>query len=355
MILEIFKAGTHTDSQGRTRTYTEKDLDQIVNSYKPAEREAPLVLGHPKDNDPAYGWVEKLYRKGKSLFAKTKDEDPAFLKAVKERKFPKRSISLTEKLRLNHIGFLGAALPAVDGLAEIAFNEKDEFAVIEFDEKLNFENDSAATHNNESGDGANPKPKNPENHNTSDDTQNPSLGSYSSMLNDISETLDQVKTLTEDFTKNFKSNHSADLSDKEKKQIREQLETLNMKLSVNNFEVMLNEKLLYGSLTPVMKDKITKTIRFISNQNFSEFNSDKFVVELKSQLMDFVNSIPKIIEYSDFAEKPEVEPDENLVDSDYGGLAVDEVSNSFHKKVLRKMKEKDLDYASALKLVTINS
>ena len=55
MILEIFKIGEHTSSNGETKSDTIKDLDKIVDSYNPKEREDPLVLGHPKDNDPAYG------------------------------------------------------------------------------------------------------------------------------------------------------------------------------------------------------------------------------------------------------------------------------------------------------------
>ena len=313
MILEIFKAGTHTDSKGRTKTYSENDLDKIVSSYKPGQREAPLVLGHPKDNDPAYGWVEKLFRKGKSLFAKTKDEDPRFLKAVKERRFPKRSVSLTEDLRLNHIGFLGAAIPAVDGLAEISFNADDQFSVIELpapptarEDKLNFEFEEEHNSGNSGpGDEDLQKDKS-ENHMTleSANNKNNSLpGSdsgedqpdYSYVLNNISETLNKVKAYTETFSENLKLNNYSNLNDKEKKKIREQLEYLNTKLNINNFEVLLNEKLLYGSLTPAMKEKITKTLRYISSQNFSEVDRDKFIIELKSQLLEFINSIPKIV------------------------------------------------------------
>ncbi len=369
MILEIFKTGTHTDSKGRTKTYSEADLDRIVNSYKPNEREVPLVLGHPKDNDPAFGWVEKLFRKGKSLFAKTKDEDPAFVNAVKNRKFPKRSISLTEDLRLNHIGFLGAALPAVDGLAPVQFSDNADYAVIEFDDILtvDFENPSnndLVPREIESGDSNIQKTHAISAHEQGNmQSQYMSPGSlshsednaYANALSDISSTLDEVKSLTENFARNFKLSNAPELSDKERNHIRERLDVLNMKLNINNFEVLLNEKLLYGSLTPVMKDKITKTLQFISSQNFSEFNSEKFVLDLKSQLLDFINSIPKIVEFSDVADKPDDEPDDNLVDSDYGGLPIDEVSNSFHKKVLLKMKEEDIDYSAALQIVAAKS
>ncbi|KWT77363.1 hypothetical protein [Candidatus Magnetominusculus xianensis] len=44
MELEIFKTGVHTDSAGGTREWTEGDLEQIVNSYKPEFNEAPVVI-----------------------------------------------------------------------------------------------------------------------------------------------------------------------------------------------------------------------------------------------------------------------------------------------------------------------
>lgn len=360
MILEIFKIGDHTSSNGKTKSYTIKDLDTIVDSYNPEEREAPLVLGHPKDNDPAYGWVEKLFRKGESLFAVTKNEDPAFLQAVKEKKFPKRSISLTEELKLNHIGFLGAMLPAVDGLSPVAFNVDDEFSVfeientdVEFDNSKFFSN-KKEVNNGPSKDPAHQNTQNKDslNKTKTNEPDDTAFKSYSKVLTSITDTLNQVKTLTEDFSKNFASATETELKDSERQKIREQLENLSMKIDVNNFEVMLNEKLIYGSITPLMKTKITKTLKFLNNQNFSKFNSDNFILELKTQLMEFINSIPKIIDYSEFATKPDDEPDNDLVDDNYDGLSIDESSNTLHKKVLLKMKEKDISYVSALKQIT---
>ena len=358
MILEIFKIGDHTSSNGKTKSYTIKDLDTIVDSYNPEEREAPLVLGHPKDNDPAYGWVEKLFRKGKSLFAVTKNEDPAFLQAVKDKKFPKRSISLTENLRLNHIGFLGAVLPAVDGLSSISFNTKDNFSVIEIgnfeddfggDSKLNV-SASSSLKNVEPSQHTNPKPTIKQNATSNNDGS--AFKEYENILKGISDTLDQVKSFQENLSQNFAAATETELKDSERQKIREQLENLSMKIDVNNFEVMLNEKLIYGSITPLMKTKITKTLKFLNNQNFTKFNSDNFILELKTQLMEFINSIPKIIDYSEFATKPDDEPDNDLVDDNYDGLSIDESSNTLHKKVLLKMKEKDISYVSALKQIS---
>ncbi len=138
MLIEIFKTGTHTDSNGNTRTWTEKDLDAIIAQYNPQEHEAPVVIGHPKDNAPAFGWVEGLQRKGSVLYAKLKDLVPEFVDMVKKGMYKKRSISLYPDMTLRHVGFLGAVPPSVKGLADIKFAKQDEFMSYEFsDYRLN--------------------------------------------------------------------------------------------------------------------------------------------------------------------------------------------------------------------------
>jgi hypothetical protein len=134
MIIEIFKAGTWTDSAGNTRTWTKNDLDEIVRKYnEQKEHEAPVVIGHPKDNTPAYGWVERLERRGSSLWAKIKPTVHEFIDWVKQGLYKKVSISLYPDLTLRHIGFLGAVPPAVKGLKAPEFSE-GEFIEYQFRE-----------------------------------------------------------------------------------------------------------------------------------------------------------------------------------------------------------------------------
>mgnify|MGYP001568301260 FL=1 len=131
--IPIFRTGTHTDSQGNEKTWTEGDLDVIVSKYKPAEHEAPEVIGHPEHNAPAWGWVEGLKREGQTLFAKMKNRVPEFVDMVRKGLFKKRSISLYPDMTLRHVGWLGAMPPAVKGLPDVAFNEAESI-VIEFGE-----------------------------------------------------------------------------------------------------------------------------------------------------------------------------------------------------------------------------
>lgn len=131
--IEMFRAGRQTDSAGNTREWTEQDLDKIVEQYNGGTHEAPIVVGHPEHNSPAFGWVESLKRDGKLLYAKLKNVMPEFADLVKAGTYKKRSISLYPDLTLRHIGFLGGMPPAVKGLADIAFADGDKQPmVIEF-------------------------------------------------------------------------------------------------------------------------------------------------------------------------------------------------------------------------------
>lgn len=138
---ELFKAGKHTASGGATLSFTEQDLQAAVAAYDPAVHEAPIVVGHPKDNAPAYGWIKALSFADGSITAEPAQVDADFAEMVKAGRFKKRSASfytpdapnnpVPGSYYLRHVGFLGAQPPAVKGLKEVAFGEAEE-GVIEF-------------------------------------------------------------------------------------------------------------------------------------------------------------------------------------------------------------------------------
>lgn len=115
---DVFFAGDHTDNQGKTRSYSRADLQQVVDNFAP--NKAPLVIGHPKTNAPALGWVTGVRLTDDDRLEVTADNvNVDFAKAVAAKSFPNRSISLerTDKgLSLRHIGYLGAVEPALEGL-----------------------------------------------------------------------------------------------------------------------------------------------------------------------------------------------------------------------------------------------
>ena len=138
MLIEVFKSGTHCDSKGRTHNYNDNTIEQIVNSYNSKISQdisfmAPIVKGHPSDDMPAYGWVEYLVKKGKTILAKIKNIDPEFASELKTGKYKKVSVALYPDNMLKHIGFLGAAAPAVKGLKPVEFNQDCDDIYLNFD------------------------------------------------------------------------------------------------------------------------------------------------------------------------------------------------------------------------------
>lgn len=134
--IDVFASGKHRESED---AFTDADLDQIVSNYDPAHHEAPVVIGHPKSNGPAFAWVSAVRRVGNVLQAQFKQAVPAFEEAVEAGRYKKRSVSLYKSAKgwaLRHVGFLGAQPPQVKGLADIQFEHEDEEAIeIEFSEE----------------------------------------------------------------------------------------------------------------------------------------------------------------------------------------------------------------------------
>lgn len=131
--IELFRAGNY----GEQGSFSEADLDRIVSNYKPSAHEAPAVIGHPKEDAPAYGWVESLKRSGNLLLGKLNKVDPAFAEMVEAGRFKKRSASFyktPDGYSLRHVGFLGAQPPVVKGLADCKFADAGGHEVVEFKE-----------------------------------------------------------------------------------------------------------------------------------------------------------------------------------------------------------------------------
>lgn len=147
--IEVFRAGRHIGDDGSVYEFSDTDIEAIASAYDPSLREAPLVVGHPKLDAPAYGWVAKTHTGagalGRVLLIDPRDTDPAFAEMVATRRFPKRSASFYTphhpnnptpgKWYLRHVGFLGAQPPAVVGLKDIQFSEgDDDTGVVSFSE-----------------------------------------------------------------------------------------------------------------------------------------------------------------------------------------------------------------------------
>lgn len=144
--IQIFRPGTHTAMSGAVLSFSEDDLSAAAEAYDPALHEAPLVVGHPRHDAPAYGWVNRLAFADGALEAVPAQLDEAFAEMVRNGRFKKVSASFYPPSHpanpkpgvyyLRHVGFLGAQPPAVKGLKAVEFaDEADGIVTIEFSEK----------------------------------------------------------------------------------------------------------------------------------------------------------------------------------------------------------------------------
>jgi len=133
--IEIFRGGKQRDSEGR-----EYDGDALIDGavamFDASRHEPPAVVGHPKNNSPAFGWVNELKSAVKDgtkvLLARFRQVVPEFEEAVRKGLYKKRSAAFYPDGSLRHVGFLGAAPPAVKGLADLRFGDDDGAVVFEF-------------------------------------------------------------------------------------------------------------------------------------------------------------------------------------------------------------------------------
>ena len=136
MWVDAFKSGKHTDSAGNVREWTPEDLQKIATTYNETkDRKAPVVLGHPTSDAPAYGWVDSVRVVGDKLQAKLTELNDGFVEALKAGAYKMRSISLYPNMNVRHLGFLGAMQPAVAGLAPFKFEENDSATTYDFEQE----------------------------------------------------------------------------------------------------------------------------------------------------------------------------------------------------------------------------
>jgi len=150
--VEIFRPGRHVAMSGQVIEFSAADVAAIAAAYDPAVHEAPHVVGHPRTDGPAYGWVAGLgvNAAGRLCVTASSQVEPAFAELVTAGRFKKRSASFYPPDHpanpapggwyLKHVGWLGATPPAIKGLADVASYAAPEAGLVEFgdwDDELN--------------------------------------------------------------------------------------------------------------------------------------------------------------------------------------------------------------------------
>lgn len=140
-VINIFRSGKHTTAAGNVIEFTPAEMAKSAKAYDPKLHRAPLVLGHPKHNAPALGWVEAVAFTEPKYNAEADKVDPALKALVKSGKYGPVSASFYSPdsptnpvpgtWYLRHVGFLGAFPPSVKGLDPVEFAE-GEAGIVEF-------------------------------------------------------------------------------------------------------------------------------------------------------------------------------------------------------------------------------
>jgi hypothetical protein len=127
----IFRPGCHTAAGDVRLCFHDTDLEAAARAYNPRLRPAPLVLGHPADDRPVQGWVDRLVYRAGLLEAQPGGLVAAFVDLVRRGRYRHVSAAFhmpdapenptPGRFYLKHVGFLGAMPPAVKGLTPPTF------------------------------------------------------------------------------------------------------------------------------------------------------------------------------------------------------------------------------------------
>lgn len=141
--IEVFRPGTFTAMSGASFTASARDLAALADRYDAENNPVPVVVGHPRTDAPAYGWVKSFTydADAERLIAEVGELEPGFASAVSDGRYKKISMSFHvpgapsnpagDALYPKHVGFLGGAAPAVPGLKPVSFTDAADLITVE--------------------------------------------------------------------------------------------------------------------------------------------------------------------------------------------------------------------------------
>ena len=135
--IEIFEAGTWTDSEGTTRTFSGKDLENIVKRFEEDKGEVRPYLkishldrsqytdaqGDPEEDEASLGWATRVYIEGSKLVADFTMVPKRLAQLARSGAFPRVSSEIYQTAKgwaLKAVALLGSKPPAVDSLKALA-------------------------------------------------------------------------------------------------------------------------------------------------------------------------------------------------------------------------------------------
>lgn len=357
--IEIFRVGKHTAMNGKTIDFDRDAMAAAVAAYKPELHEAPVVVGHPKDNHPAFGWIDHMELTADGVvLAHPKQVDADFAELVKAGRYKKRSASWYEPdspanpvpgtYYLRHVGFLGAQPPALKGLGDVQFNEAEQ-GIVEFADTSPFIYSTIAgllrgvrewLIGKEGLDTANTVLPDYAIKDVEFETQrllqqpvveksaaSPFSFSEGNMSTQNQETPEQKIARLEQELATSKQQQTADFSEQEKN-----LKAREITLAKKEIGVQIDALIAEGKVTQAHKTGLVEFMAGLdeSSQTIEFGEGDKAVKQSPRKFMtDFLSNLPKAIEYGEVAGGAGGQPPEELSAQE---LAVK--TTAYHKKQL---------------------
>ena len=139
--IKMLKPGTFKSMSGKVVTLTADHLTATAAAYNPAIYACPMVIGHPSVDAASYGKIGVASFVDGFLIGEPAQVAPGFVHTVNEGYYDHVSLSLFEPDSASnpvpgvyyprHLGFLGAAAPAVPGLGTVSLSA-DEEGIVSF-------------------------------------------------------------------------------------------------------------------------------------------------------------------------------------------------------------------------------
>ncbi len=335
--IAIFKVGTHTATNGESLNATAEYLKSVVDGYSPNIHESPAVIGHPKDNHPAYGWVQSLSFDDGVLYANFKDVEPNFAQMLKDKRFKKRSASFYPpnhptnptkgKPYLRHVGFLGAQPPAVKGLKD--FTDDADCPTYEFSELSEFQ----TNHNNEDTPMSKEKaptatPSNP--------PQSP-LDKVGSGVVDFAEQQAQLAKQQKAL-----ADREAEIAEREKAFAKQQQDA-----KTAEFSEYCDGLIKTGQVVPAEKDAIVAVMMTLDANDKTFDFAENGTVKQKSSVEVLQDVLSRLDTTVDFSERSASDP--NTADKPEHGFNTSEKDEeALHQKYLDYSEKNGVSYAEAV-------
>ena len=257
--IEIFRPGKFKAMSGQEIEFSAAMLESIAKAYEPSVHQSPLVIGHPKLEDPAYGWVKALSFANSRLVAEPEAVVEEFAGVVAAGLYKNVSASFFTpdhpanpkpgNYYLKHVGFLGAAAPAIPGLQPVNLAGDNDEICIEFAVPM-----PAPEHKpNEEGN------------------------------------LDKEKQVLE--------NKRKELEEKEKG-----LQAKEKEIKRAEFSAFVDGLKKEGKILPVFENDLVNFVESLDNGVTIEFSADKKATPVEF-LKDYLAKQPKVVEFAEIAKE----------------------------------------------------